>query len=57
LPAGIETFDKLFRASPHIPILIFSRLRDEDAARLALQRERKIICWQSVSTIIRCQRP
>ncbi|MDB6082987.1 MAG: hypothetical protein JWN43_868 [Gammaproteobacteria bacterium] len=35
---GIETFDKLFHASPHIPILIFSRLRDEDAARLALQR-------------------
>jgi diguanylate cyclase (GGDEF)-like protein/PAS domain S-box-containing protein len=35
---GIETFDKLFRVSPHIPILVWSRLRDEDAARLALQR-------------------
>ena len=35
---GIETFDKLFRASPHTPILIFSRVLDEDSARLALQR-------------------
>jgi diguanylate cyclase (GGDEF)-like protein/PAS domain S-box-containing protein len=35
---GIETFDKLFRVSPHIPILVWSRLRVEDAARLALQR-------------------
>lgn len=35
---GIETFDKLFRASPHTPILVWSRLRDEDVARLALQR-------------------
>jgi DNA-binding NarL/FixJ family response regulator len=35
---GIETFDKLFRRSPHIPILGWSRLGDEDVARLALQR-------------------
>jgi hypothetical protein len=28
----------LFRAATHIPILVWSRLRDEDAARLALQR-------------------
>ena len=35
---GMETFDKLFHASPHIPILIFSRVLDEDVARLALQR-------------------
>jgi diguanylate cyclase (GGDEF)-like protein/PAS domain S-box-containing protein len=35
---GIETFDKLFRASPHIPILVLSRSRDEDIARLALRR-------------------
>lgn len=35
---GIETFDKVFHASPHIPILIFSRLRDEESARLALHR-------------------
>jgi diguanylate cyclase (GGDEF)-like protein/PAS domain S-box-containing protein len=35
---GIDTFDKLFRGSPHIPILVWSRLRDEDTARLALQR-------------------
>jgi diguanylate cyclase (GGDEF)-like protein/PAS domain S-box-containing protein len=35
---GIETFEKLFRSAPHIPILVWSRLRDEDAARLALQR-------------------
>jgi len=35
---GIETFDKLYRAAPHIPILVWSRLRDEDAARAALHR-------------------
>jgi diguanylate cyclase (GGDEF)-like protein/PAS domain S-box-containing protein len=35
---GIETFDKLFRVSAHIPILVWSRLGDEDTARLALQR-------------------
>lgn len=35
---GIETFDKLFRASPHTPILIFSPVLEEGTARLALQR-------------------
>ena len=35
---GIETFDKLFLASPHIPILVLARLRDEEVARLALRR-------------------
>lgn len=35
---GIETFDNLFRASPRIPILVLSRSRDEDIARLALRR-------------------
>ena len=34
---GIETFDLLFRASPHIPILVLSSPRDEDVARLAVQ--------------------
>lgn len=35
---GIDTFDKLSRASPHIPILVLSHLRDESVARLAVQR-------------------
>jgi diguanylate cyclase (GGDEF)-like protein/PAS domain S-box-containing protein len=35
---GIETFDRLFRAAPHIPILVLSRSRDENIARLALRR-------------------
>lgn len=35
---GIETFDTLFRASPHVPILILSHLRDERLARLAVHR-------------------
>jgi diguanylate cyclase (GGDEF)-like protein/PAS domain S-box-containing protein len=35
---GIETFDLLFRASPQIPILVISHLRDQDVARLAVQR-------------------
>jgi diguanylate cyclase (GGDEF)-like protein/PAS domain S-box-containing protein len=35
---GIETFDMLYRASPHVPILVLSRLRDEDVARQAVQR-------------------
>jgi diguanylate cyclase (GGDEF)-like protein/PAS domain S-box-containing protein len=35
---GIDTFDRLFRASPHVPILVVSRLRDEDVARQAVRR-------------------
>lgn len=35
---GIDTFDRLFAAAPDIPILILSALRDEDTARLAVQR-------------------
>jgi diguanylate cyclase (GGDEF)-like protein/PAS domain S-box-containing protein len=34
---GIGTFDTLFRASPHVPILVLSHLRDEDVGRLAVQ--------------------
>jgi diguanylate cyclase (GGDEF)-like protein/PAS domain S-box-containing protein len=34
---GIETFDTLFRTSPHIPMLVLSHLRDEGVARLAVQ--------------------
>jgi diguanylate cyclase (GGDEF)-like protein/PAS domain S-box-containing protein len=36
--SGIETFDRLFRVSPRIPILVLSSLRDENIARLALRR-------------------
>jgi diguanylate cyclase (GGDEF)-like protein/PAS domain S-box-containing protein len=35
---GIDTFDTLFRAQPDIPVLVLSRLRDENVARLAVQR-------------------
>ena|SRR6185437_1707120 len=35
---GIETFDTLFRERPDVPILVLSRLRDENVARLAVQR-------------------
>ena len=35
---GIGTFELLYRASPHVPILVVSTLRDEDVARLAVQR-------------------
>ena len=35
---GIETFDRLFAASPQIPILILSSLQDEALAKVALQR-------------------
>jgi diguanylate cyclase (GGDEF)-like protein/PAS domain S-box-containing protein len=34
---GIDTFDRLFRAAPHIPILVLSALRDEETAKLAVQ--------------------
>jgi diguanylate cyclase (GGDEF)-like protein/PAS domain S-box-containing protein len=34
---GIEEFDKLFLAAPHIPTLIFGGAGDEDIARQALQ--------------------
>jgi diguanylate cyclase (GGDEF)-like protein/PAS domain S-box-containing protein len=34
---GIETFDRLFRAAPEIPILVLSASQHEDIARLAVQ--------------------
>ena len=34
---GIETFDRLFRAAPQIPILVLSASQDEDIAKLAVQ--------------------
>src|SRR6185295_18241676 len=34
---GIETFDRLFLAAPHIPILVLSALHDERIAKLAVQ--------------------
>src|SRR5688572_16075457 len=35
---GIGTFELLYRASPHVPILVVSSQRDEGVARLAVQR-------------------
>ena len=35
---GIETFDRLIQAAPHIPILILSSAQDEDVAKLAVHR-------------------
>ena len=35
---GIETFDRLFRAAPQIPILILTAAQDEDIAKTAVQR-------------------
>ena len=35
---GIETFDRLFRAAPHIPILVLSSTEDEALAKLAVTR-------------------
>ena len=35
---GIQTLEQLQYASPHVPILVLSHLRDEDVARLAVQR-------------------
>src|ERR1700680_433393 len=32
---GIETFDRLFRAAPKIPMLVLSPSQDEDIAKLA----------------------
>ena len=34
---GIETFDRLFRAAPRIPILVLSAAQDEHVAKLAVQ--------------------
>jgi diguanylate cyclase (GGDEF)-like protein/PAS domain S-box-containing protein len=34
---GIETFDRLFRAAPQIPILVLSASQDEDIAKLAVE--------------------
>jgi DNA-binding response OmpR family regulator len=35
---GIETFDRLFRAAPQIPILVLSASQHEEIAKLAVQR-------------------
>ena len=35
---GIETFDRLFRAAPQIPILVLSASQNEEIAKLAVQR-------------------
>jgi diguanylate cyclase (GGDEF)-like protein/PAS domain S-box-containing protein len=35
---GIETFERLFRVAPRVPILILSNIHDEDVAKLAVQR-------------------
>ncbi len=35
---GIDTFDRLFRAAPQIPILVLSAPEDEELAKLAVQR-------------------
>lgn len=34
---GIETFDRLFQATPHIPVLVLATLEDEPIAKLAVQ--------------------
>jgi diguanylate cyclase (GGDEF)-like protein/PAS domain S-box-containing protein len=34
---GIETFNRLFHAAPHIPILVIAALADEPLAKLAVQ--------------------
>ena len=36
--SGIETFARLIRAAPQIPILILSTVQDEDIAKVAVQR-------------------
>ena len=35
---GIETFERLFRVAPQVPILILSDVHNEDIAKLAVQR-------------------
>jgi diguanylate cyclase (GGDEF)-like protein/PAS domain S-box-containing protein len=35
---GIETFQQLFRAAPHVPILVLSASQHEDIAKLAVQQ-------------------
>jgi diguanylate cyclase (GGDEF)-like protein/PAS domain S-box-containing protein len=35
---GIETFERLFRVAPQVPILILSGIQDEEVAKLAVRR-------------------
>jgi diguanylate cyclase (GGDEF)-like protein/PAS domain S-box-containing protein len=35
---GVETFDRIFQASPYVPILVLTSLEHESAAKLAVQR-------------------
>jgi diguanylate cyclase (GGDEF)-like protein/PAS domain S-box-containing protein len=36
--SGIETFDRIFRAAPRVPMLILTAEKNEDIAKLAVQR-------------------
>jgi diguanylate cyclase (GGDEF)-like protein/PAS domain S-box-containing protein len=36
--SGIETFDRIFQAAPQVPILILAAAKDENIAKLAVQR-------------------
>src|SRR6202023_321627 len=35
---SVDTFDQLYRAAPHIPVLILIDPKDEETAKLAVQR-------------------
>jgi DNA-binding NarL/FixJ family response regulator len=35
---ALETFDQIFQAAPHVPILVFSNPEHEDVAKQAVQR-------------------
>jgi diguanylate cyclase (GGDEF)-like protein/PAS domain S-box-containing protein len=35
---GLDTFDRLFRAAPQIPMLVLSAAADEESAKVAIQR-------------------
>ena len=35
---GIETFERLFKRAPHVPIVILTTATEEETARLAVQR-------------------
>ena len=35
---GIETFDRLHRAAPQVPMLVLTAAQDEEIAKLAVQR-------------------
>jgi DNA-binding NarL/FixJ family response regulator len=48
---GIETFNRLFRAAPHIPILVLAAAQDEHVAKAAVQHGAQDYLLKSIFSV------